>query len=168
MADAQNLPFADAEFDAARIERTLQHLADPARAVREMVRVVRPGGRVVAFEPDWETLCAAGGGVATLRALRRHRVDVATPHGGIGRETPHLFQLAGCRDIKADGVVLSMQALGVADTVLGLAACLDGAIEDGLVSEADARAWWDEATARNAAGSFYASLNATIVSATVA
>jgi ubiquinone/menaquinone biosynthesis C-methylase UbiE len=49
VADAAQLPFADASFDAARVDRVLQHIADPASAVREMVRVIRSGrgaGRV--------------------------------------------------------------------------------------------------------------------------
>jgi SAM-dependent methyltransferase len=48
--DALHLPFADASFDAAHCERVLMHVEDPDEAVREMVRVVRPGGRVVAAE----------------------------------------------------------------------------------------------------------------------
>jgi SAM-dependent methyltransferase len=48
--DANNLPFDDATFDAAHCERVLMHLEEPSRAIQEMVRVVRPGGRVVAAE----------------------------------------------------------------------------------------------------------------------
>lgn len=55
-ADAYALPFDDGSFDAARCERVLMHLDDPAAALREMRRVVRPGGRVVATEPDWASL----------------------------------------------------------------------------------------------------------------
>jgi ubiquinone/menaquinone biosynthesis C-methylase UbiE len=44
-ADAHRLPFADGAFDGCRVERVLQHLADPQQAVREMARVTRPGGR---------------------------------------------------------------------------------------------------------------------------
>ncbi|HET8627867.1 MAG TPA: methyltransferase domain-containing protein [Thermomicrobiales bacterium] len=50
--DAYRLPFPDASFDAAHCERVLMHLADPTAALREMRRVVRPGGRVVAVETD--------------------------------------------------------------------------------------------------------------------
>src|SRR5262249_29570026 len=39
VADAAALPFADASFDACRIDRVLQHIADPAPVVREMARV---------------------------------------------------------------------------------------------------------------------------------
>ena len=48
--DAHDLPFADATFDAAHCERVLMHLTDPARAIAEIQRVVRPGGRVVMAE----------------------------------------------------------------------------------------------------------------------
>jgi ubiquinone/menaquinone biosynthesis C-methylase UbiE len=51
-ADAQRLPFADGIFDRCRAERVLQHLPDPV-AVAEMVRVTRPGGRVLVGDTDW-------------------------------------------------------------------------------------------------------------------
>ena len=56
IGDAQALPFADASFDVVRSERTLQWVQDPARAVAEMVRVLRPGGRVCITDTDWRTL----------------------------------------------------------------------------------------------------------------
>ena len=40
------LPFADGEFDAVVANFVINHVADPAAAVRELRRVVRPGGRV--------------------------------------------------------------------------------------------------------------------------
>lgn len=60
---AEELPFSDASFDAAYCSGTLHHVADRARAVREMSRVVRPGGRVVISEPNpwnpWNALAWA-------------------------------------------------------------------------------------------------------------
>lgn len=49
-ADAHHLPFDDATFDVAHVERVFMHLDDPAGALRELQRVVRPGGRVVVAE----------------------------------------------------------------------------------------------------------------------
>jgi ubiquinone/menaquinone biosynthesis C-methylase UbiE len=51
-ADINDLPFDDRSFDAAHCERVLMHLAEPQRAIREMKRVVRANGWVVAVEPD--------------------------------------------------------------------------------------------------------------------
>jgi len=46
VADARRLPFASAVFDLAVAQETVEHVEDPFQAVREMVRVVRPGGRI--------------------------------------------------------------------------------------------------------------------------
>src|SRR5688500_13099405 len=46
VGDATELDFEDGSFDVVRSERTLQWVSDPARAVAEMVRVLRPGGRI--------------------------------------------------------------------------------------------------------------------------
>lgn len=55
-ADGQHLPFAEDSFDAAVISFGLRNVQEPRRALAEMVRVVRPGGRVVVCEfstPTW-------------------------------------------------------------------------------------------------------------------
>ena len=48
--DALRLPFADASFDAAVMSFGLRNVADVPRALGELARVVRPGGRVVICE----------------------------------------------------------------------------------------------------------------------
>ena len=49
-ADAMHLPFADDTFDACAIAFGLRNLADYAAGIREMVRVIRPGGRWICLE----------------------------------------------------------------------------------------------------------------------
>jgi demethylmenaquinone methyltransferase / 2-methoxy-6-polyprenyl-1,4-benzoquinol methylase len=56
VADALALPFPDDGFDAAAIGFGLRNLPDYLAGLREMARVVRPGGRVVVLEiarPRW-------------------------------------------------------------------------------------------------------------------
>ena len=48
--DALNLPFGDGSFDASTISFGLRNLADPVQGLREMRRVVKPGGRSVVLE----------------------------------------------------------------------------------------------------------------------
>ena len=49
-ADATELPFEDDSFDAATISYGLRNVSDPKAVLREMRRVVKPGGRVVIAE----------------------------------------------------------------------------------------------------------------------
>ena len=72
LGDATALPFADASFDAAAMGLVIFFLADPAKGVAEMARVVCPGGMVATYA--WDIL---GGGFpadpiqAELRAIGR-------------------------------------------------------------------------------------------------
>lgn len=50
-AEAWSLPFDDGSFDAVVSFQVLEHLRDPSACVREMARVLRPGGRVVLTAP---------------------------------------------------------------------------------------------------------------------
>ena len=48
--DAMNLPFADHSFDAVTISFGLRNVSDPQKALAEMLRVTKPGGRLVLCE----------------------------------------------------------------------------------------------------------------------
>jgi len=50
IADVTSLPFSDDSFDVASIAFGIRNVADPAKGISEMARVVRPGGRVVVLE----------------------------------------------------------------------------------------------------------------------
>jgi ubiquinone/menaquinone biosynthesis C-methylase UbiE len=54
--DGEALSLADASVDAIRADRALQYFPHPERALAEMWRVLRPGGRVAVVEPDWKLL----------------------------------------------------------------------------------------------------------------
>ena len=50
LCDCEKLPFADNSFDAATVSFGLRNMTHKDRALSEMCRVVRPGGRVVVLE----------------------------------------------------------------------------------------------------------------------
>jgi ubiquinone/menaquinone biosynthesis C-methylase UbiE len=50
--DASRLPFPDASFDLAVCLEVLEHLVDPQLAASEMLRILRPGGRVLVTVPN--------------------------------------------------------------------------------------------------------------------
>jgi demethylmenaquinone methyltransferase/2-methoxy-6-polyprenyl-1,4-benzoquinol methylase len=50
LGEAERLPFADGEFDHLTFTYLLRYVDDPAATLRELARVVRPGGRVASLE----------------------------------------------------------------------------------------------------------------------
>lgn len=84
-ASVDALPFADASFDAALCVTVLYHegVADPAAAVAELARVVRPGGVVCLMEPGIERLRRAHDRV-THTARRFSRRSLAALASGAG------------------------------------------------------------------------------------
>ncbi|GAA2884721.1 methyltransferase domain-containing protein [Pseudonocardia halophobica] len=99
-ADARHLPFADASFDVTRIERVLIYLDDPWAALREIVRVTRPGGVIAIIAPDFDTNTVNVPDEALARAVLAHECDTAVVHGLLARDLRgHLLDL-GVRDVR--------------------------------------------------------------------
>ncbi|MGZ0152758.1 methyltransferase domain-containing protein [Kribbella sp. WER1] len=80
---AESLPFGDASVDVVRCERVLQHVDEPAVAVREMARVLRPGGRAVLIDTDWGTAIIDPADPDVLRRMVDYfRNETANPYSG--------------------------------------------------------------------------------------
>jgi ubiquinone/menaquinone biosynthesis C-methylase UbiE len=50
--DVEQLPLADASFDGVLLSGLVHHLPDPTHCAREVFRILRPGGKFVAFDPN--------------------------------------------------------------------------------------------------------------------
>jgi demethylmenaquinone methyltransferase/2-methoxy-6-polyprenyl-1,4-benzoquinol methylase len=115
---AEQLPFPDAAFDALTFTYLLRYVEDPGAVLRELARVVRPGGTIAGLEfavphglwrPPWE-LYVRVGLPAAGRVLSRGWADVGDFLGpsirGFYERYPeeHLLELwwdAGIRDVRA-------------------------------------------------------------------
>jgi len=49
---AERLPFGDNCFDRILVVDALHHFCDQSQAIRDLIRVLKPGGRMVIEEPD--------------------------------------------------------------------------------------------------------------------
>jgi SAM-dependent methyltransferase len=84
LADVQELPFADGEFDVAVAAWMLYHVPDLERAITELARVLRPGGRLIAVTNSrfhlMELRELVGSGPSTLSFARETGEQLLSPH----------------------------------------------------------------------------------------
>ena len=74
---AERVPFADATFDALTFTYLLRYVDDPSATMRELARVLRPGGRIASLEfgvpprlvPRWAWRCYTAVGLPALGRL---------------------------------------------------------------------------------------------------
>lgn len=100
--DLFDLPFADGSYDHLFVCFVLEHLAEPADALRGLRRLLRPGGTITLVEGDHGSAFyhpASTAAQATIDCLVRLQAD----HGGdslIGRQVEPLLTAAGYTDVQ--------------------------------------------------------------------
>jgi len=101
------LRFPDASFDVAYAHQVFQHLREPAAALREMLRVVRPGGLIAVRDVDWGTATYWPLDPWIDRFIDTHMKTFARNGGDprMGRELRALFNAAGVTDLQVSAAV---------------------------------------------------------------
>jgi ubiquinone/menaquinone biosynthesis C-methylase UbiE len=95
------LPFGKGEFDVVYAHQVLQHLRERPAALREMVRVTRPGGLVAIRDVDWGTAAYWPRDRWLDRFIEVHQ-EAWRRNGGqpqMGRELRALFNAAGFAEV---------------------------------------------------------------------
>jgi SAM-dependent methyltransferase len=102
---AEELPLPAATVDACFTERVLKYLPDPAAGVAEMVRVLKPGGRIACFELDYAATLLGGDPGIAASVGEFLAASVSEPH--MGRRLPNLLHAAGLREVTYEMVAFS-------------------------------------------------------------
>jgi ubiquinone/menaquinone biosynthesis C-methylase UbiE len=101
------LPFPDQSFDAVYAHQVSQHLREPAAALREMLRVLRPGGLVGIRDVDWGTVSYWPVDPWIDRFIEVH-FKTWYKNGGeprMGRQLRALFNAAAVTDVEVTAAV---------------------------------------------------------------
>jgi 2-polyprenyl-3-methyl-5-hydroxy-6-metoxy-1,4-benzoquinol methylase len=157
-ASVTDLEFPAETFDGVRSERVLQHVADPDRAVRELARVTRRGGRVCLVDTDWESAALDGVPADLAAAVRERMLNVAPGHhNDMGRTLRRRLLRAGLDDVTTTPVTCLFLDPASAAVVLPV---LDPAIppEAGMVPDDLRDRWFTEVAAAGERGEFLAVL----------
>ncbi len=152
--DAQHLRFSDATFDGCRTDRVLLHLSDPALAIAEMARVLRRGGRAVAFEPDNGGLLVDGADREITQKIMYYRSEEVRS-GWIGRQLRRRFKDAGLVDVEVHVLPSPRTDYTHANASLNLGYYAERAAEAGVVTAHEAAAWSESLAAAGEAGCFF-------------
>ena len=157
VADAHRLPFSSEDFDGAWADRTFQHLADPLTALTELVRVVRPGGRIVIADPDYGTQVVNIPDQDLARRVLAFRAGVG--NWTLAHQMPRLFAEAGVRDIDAEAIPIVIRDPQALDNALGLRDWARLGVEQGSIGRDDAVRWESMLDASIAGGWFLYAFN---------
>jgi ubiquinone/menaquinone biosynthesis C-methylase UbiE len=143
LGDIHDLPLPDHSADRARTDRVLQHVADPLRALGEIRRVLRPGGRLVMGEPDWDSLAIDHPDDDLARAYTRHVTDNVIRNARIGRQLARLATGTGFSVPTVIPVTPLFRDAQAADKILGLHRTTHRAVAAGYFTPEAARRWLD-------------------------
>jgi ubiquinone/menaquinone biosynthesis C-methylase UbiE len=138
--DVYRLDFQDGAFDRCRADRVFQHLEEPERALAEMARVIRAGGRLVVSEPDYGSLVIDADDRELTNKILEFYVS-NTRQGWIGRRLFGLFNRSGLTEVTmvADTMILTSYAF--AEKALGVETVARQAGLAGVISVEEASRW---------------------------
>ncbi|MFI1866093.1 methyltransferase domain-containing protein [Streptomyces jumonjinensis] len=160
-ADVHALPLPSSSADRVLTDRLLQHVADLPRALAEVRRVLRPGGRLVMAEPDWDSLAVDHPDLEVSRAYTRHITDRIVRNAVVGRQLPRLALRAGFAVTSVAPATSVFRDVHAADQVLGLQRNTERAVAADYLTDRQAGSWLDHL----AQGPFFAAVTLYIVTA---
>jgi SAM-dependent methyltransferase len=109
LADVAELPFPDRSFDAARADRVLLHLDRPVVAVHQLVRVLRPGGRIAFTEGRFEGIQWLPGRSPSLPV-----------HGDVLPALPLILEHLGVGEVTVEATAAAVDLGADASEVIGI------------------------------------------------
>ena len=148
--DAQQLRFESNTFDACRTERMLCHVPDCDAALREMVRVTRPGGRIGVIDVDTAGVMIDSSDRAITAAFAASMTD-SIQNPWVGRTLRRRMAEAGLVDVDVRPLVLEI-GYGAIEKMIDAHVTL---MRQAGLGAADVEAWRRELEYTNLAGTFF-------------
>ena len=158
VGDAHDLDFPDATFDAVFAHTLISHVTDPETVLREMARVVRPGGLVAVFDGDYASLTYAFADHGFGQQMDAALATASFNNPRIMREMPGLIPRLGLQMRMAWGDAVAEIGTGsyfrsFAETYVPFV------VKAGLFSADSAEAWLRAQHQSMEDGTFFASCN---------
>ncbi len=164
-ADATSLPFDDGSFDAVVSTQVYEYVPDLNAALLEVERVLRPGGRVVILDTDWDSLVWN----TNDRARMRRVMDAWDAH----LHDAHVPSTLGAKLNAARLRTIGMEVLPLVNTaphgncysagiMFAISSFVAGRSD---ITQEEAQAWLEELLQLGTTGEYFFSLNRYIFTA---
>lgn len=159
MADVTRLPYQDNSFDVALASQVYEYVEDVDQSLRELARVIRPGGRVVLVDTDWESCVWASHDEARMRRVIE-TWNEHIPHPQLPRTLKRRMEAAGFSRLRVEVVPLLNLAYDPNTYSVGMMTMLGNFAtgRNGLSAE-DITAWKEDARAIGEENGYFFSLN---------
>jgi len=165
--DLAAVPCRAEVFDACRIDRVLQHIREPETVIRELARVLRPGGVLVTFDNDWDTFSISLGDQEIAARIRRAWHD-SFASGRVGKDLSSLFEACGIAAVRAEPCELVLTDLATAKRVFDLPDLLERMVRAGDLAPGETAVIWEELIRTERKGGFRAGYTGYLVRGTKA
>jgi SAM-dependent methyltransferase len=158
-ADAARLPFADGMLDVAVSTQVYEYVPDVPAALAELYRVLRPRGRVLILDTDWDSIVWAAGDKARMQRLLEAWADrFADPHPP--RSLSRQLQDAGFQVERREVLVLfnpeyDPDTYSIANGQI----MADFAVAQGRMPREETEAWMRDLQRLSRQGRYFFSLN---------
>jgi arsenite methyltransferase len=155
--DVSRLPYPDAHFDAAVCTQVYEYVADIDRALAELNRVLRPGGRAVVVDTDWESCVWRSSDAERMRRVIE-AWDRHCPHPYLPRTLKPRLEAAGFDLNAVEAIVLLNDRYDPNTYSHGIISTLCNWAKKHL-DEAQALAWAQDLRVLGERGEYFFSLN---------
>ncbi|HJZ13548.1 MAG TPA: methyltransferase domain-containing protein [Acidobacteriota bacterium] len=157
--DVHHLDFPAAHFDAAMVIQVLEYSKDPVALLREIRRVLKPGGKLFLADTDWDTIVWNSDDKELTRQIvlcwSDHEAD-----GWQGRRLLELLSRAGYRDIRGDIYPIIEYSFRESDySYICTKIIADYLIRSEKMQPPQLEAWVKNLQSKDQQGHFYFSLN---------
>jgi len=159
IAQAGTQPFADASFDHIRTERVLMYVKDIDAVFTEYLRLLRPGGKLLVYDVDWDALVIAHPDTALTRKIVEFISD-RFPSGRIGSKLFSYFKRFGFKDIKVKACGYS-HPLELVKRIIG--GIIQTGVDENVFTSKEINDWWAILEHDNNEGNFFASFQGFMV-----
>jgi ubiquinone/menaquinone biosynthesis C-methylase UbiE len=157
--DAAQLPYPDGSFDSALATQVYEYVPDVVQALQELRRVLRPGGRALIVDTDWESAVWSSRNDARMRTvLETWNQHIPWPQ--LPRMLNQALQRAGFSDVQVEVMPLLNTRFEPATYSVGMLDVIAAFVSNrGPCSAAEVTAWQSDVRSMDDHTGYFFSLN---------